>query len=82
MFGPMPLPVVRRAALGFTLLALPMLGLTGCKSSPPFPMSRSAGTNCGDPCGAFQCPGNYVCSWNEQCQPHCDLQPPPMQFSR
>jgi hypothetical protein len=78
----MPLSVVRRAALGFTLLALPLLGLTGCKTPAPFPMSRAPGTTCGDPCAVLQCPSGQVCTWNEQCQPHCELQLPPVQFSR
>ena len=41
-----------------TVVAVVLAGsaLLGCKTPPPFPLSRSAGTNCGDPCAVMQCP--------------------------
>jgi hypothetical protein len=75
-------PVTRVTRVALTV-ALAVSALTGCKTPPPFPMSRSAGANCGDPCGAMQCPSGYDCTWDEQCHPRCDMRMPQTpQFSR
>jgi hypothetical protein len=78
----MPLPVVRAGIASVLAAALLALAVAGCKTPPPFPISRSPGTTCGDPCAVMQCPSGQNCTWNEQCQPHCEVQVPPIQFSR
>jgi hypothetical protein len=62
-------------------LCVAVLGLLaavagGCHRSLTSPLVTPSSA-CGDPCAAMVCPSGDRCSWNNNCQPHCEPQPLP-----